>query len=196
MGEAERLQGRRAFVLAVVFAAVVLVQGLALARMAPLKEQVPYFIEVDSSTGEVRASDRVAQRFVPDELSIRYHLARWSENLLTVDQHSRNLRLPETATLLRGDSVEQWQALLKREEPLQKMIVDPQFMLLARVVSLAFLSRDTVLIRLELTDNRGGNRRVQITLSYAIIPPQSEVDVMRNPLGLWITNFGVTDERL
>jgi type IV secretion system protein VirB5 len=196
MGEAERVQGRRFFILAVTLIVVVVVQGVALSRMAPLKERIPYFIEVDSSTGEVRASDRVAARFAPDESSIRYHLARWSENLLMVDQHSRDLRLPETAQLLRGDAVEQWSALLKREAPIQKLVDDPEYRQQARVISLAFLPKETALIRLELTDNRRGNRRVQITLSYAIIPPQSEDDVLRNPLGLWITNFGVTDERV
>lgn len=196
MGEAERVQGRRFFVLAVTLIVVVVVQGVALSRMAPLKERVPYFIEVDSSTGEVRASDRVASRFAPDESSIRYHLARWSVNLLMVDQHSRDLRLPETATLLRGDAVQQWSELLKREAPIQKLFDDPEYRQQARVISLAFLQKETVLVRLELTDNRRGNRRVQITLSYAIIPPQSEEDVLRNPLGLWITNFGVNDERV
>lgn len=196
MGEAERVQGRRSFVLAVTLIVVVVVQGVALSRMAPLKERVPYFIEVDSSTGEVRASDRVATRFAPDESSIRFHLARWSVNLLMVDQHSRDLRLPETAILLRGDAVQQWSEFLKREAPIQKLFDDPEYRQQARVISLAFLPKETVLVRLELTDNRGANRRVQITLSYAIIPPQSEEDVLRNPLGLWITNFGVNDERV
>lgn len=196
LGEGERLQSRRWFVFTIALAIIVFMMALALVQLVPLKERVPYFFEVDRVTGEVRESNRVVEQFTPDETSIRYHLARWAENLLIVDQHSRDLRLPETARLLRGDATEQWQAFIRREAPVQKLVDDPNYRRQARLLSLAFLSRDTALIRLEVTDNRRVSRRVQITVSYVIIPPKSEEDVMRNPLGLWIINFSVTDERV
>lgn len=196
LGEGERIQGRRWFVFTIALSIIVFMLAVALVRLVPLKERVPYFFEVDRVTGEVSESSRVIQQFTPDETSIRYHLARWAENLLIVDQHSRDLRLPETARLLRGDAVPQWRAFIQREQPVQKLVDDPLYRRNARLISLAFLSGETALIRLEVTDNRGVSRRVQLTVSYVIIPPKSEDDVMRNPLGLWVINFSVTDERV
>lgn len=196
LGEGERLQGRRWFVFTLILAFIAFVLAITLLRLVPLKERVPYFVEVDRVTGEVRESERVITQFTPDETSIRYHLARWSENLLIVDQHSRDLRLPETARLLRGDAVPQWRAFIQREQPVQKLVDDPLYRRNVRLISLAFLSDETALVRLEVTDNRGVSRRVQLTVSYVIIPPKSEDDVMRNPLGLWVINFSVTDERV
>jgi type IV secretory pathway component VirB8 len=196
LGEGERVQSRRWFLFTIVLSIIVFLMALALVRLIPLKERVPYFFEVDQVTGEVRESSRVISQFTPDEASIRYHLARWAENLLIVDQHSRDLRLPETARLLRGDATAQWQAFIRREQPLQKLVENPLYRRQARLISLAFLSRDTALIRLDVTDNQNVSRRVQVTVSYVIIPPKAEDDVMRNPLGLWIVNFSVTDERV
>lgn len=196
VAEVPKAQNRKLVTAVGVLAAVTLVQGIALLSLVPLKERVPYMVEVETSTGAVRAMDAAAQRFTPDEKSIRYHLAKWAENLLTIDEHSRGMRLPQSYGLMRGAARDQWQALIEREKPLDRLAEDPLYRRQARIVSVALLSKETALIRVELTDTKRSTRMVQITLSFAMIPPSTDEEVFRNPIGLWITNFGVQDELL
>lgn len=196
VAEVPKAQNRKLVATIGVLAGLALAQGVTLMMLVPLKERVPYMVEVETSTGAVRASDTAAQRFTPDEKSVRYHLAKWAENLLTVDEHSRGMRLPQSYTLMRGAARDQWQAFVEREKPLDLLIEDPQYRRQARIVSVALLSKETALIRAELSDTKRAIRMVQITLSFAMIPPSTDEEVFRNPIGLWITNFGVQDELL
>ena len=76
--------------------------------MLPLKERIPYFVEADARSGEVRSSTSVAQIFKPDEKNLRFFLGRWTTNLLTIDTRSKEYLLPESYMYLRGAALAEW----------------------------------------------------------------------------------------
>lgn len=197
VAEAPKIRDRRLLTILVLMGMAIFTQGVALMGLVPLKERVPYMVEVETSTGAVRASARTATQFTPSELSVRYHLQRWIEDTLTVDEHSRGMRLPASYAMVRGNAIEQWRYLIQDiEQPIQRLRENPEYRREARIMSFSFLDSSQAMVRLELRDNQRASRIVMVTLSYAILPPQSDEDAMRNPIGLWITHFGVVNESL
>lgn len=198
--EMPKAQNRRLFVVTGALAVVCLAQGLGIMAMLPLKERTPYVIEIEADkqgnpTGNVIASNRTADTFKPNENNVRYFMARWAENLLAVDEQSRERKLPESYTFLRGGALNDWQRYITEQgRPIEKLMKDPSYRVTPELISISFLTDETAMIRVKLTDSKGVVVRVVMNVSFAILPPQTDDEVYKNPIGLWITGFGVTNE--
>jgi len=200
--EAPKVENRRLLALLIATVVALVLLSIGMLRMLPLKERVPYVVQVEMDTagrktGNVTVKEGGIERFTVSEANIRYFLGKWAINLLSLDERSKEIRLPESYSLLRGDALKDWtRYITETSRPLEKMVEDPMLRQRAEIISMVFLSEKTVMIRVQLTNNRNprNNKRVQITLNFALLPPETEQDVYRNPIGLWITTFGVNDE--
>lgn len=198
--EAPQMERRRLLVLLLMLVMAVLMLSLGMMRMLPLKERVPYVLKVEedsqgNATGRVDVAESDMAAFKPAEANIRYFLGQWATNLLTVDERSRDVKLPASYTLLKGQAIQDWNRYIMNEaRPLEALSENPEFRQRADLISIAFLTESTAMIRVKLTTNNGMERRVQLTVNYALLPPEKEEDVYRNPIGLWITTFGVNNE--
>lgn len=193
--EAPKVQNRRLLGALIAVSVVCLAQGIGIMAMLPLKERIPYAVEVETATGNVAVSDRLAQKFEVQETNIRYFLGRWSENLLSVDENSRGVRLPASYAMLKGDALADWQRYVTTQGgPLQILAENPEYRQRAELISITFLSDKSAMIRVKLTNANGEERRVQVNVTYVLVPPTSDEEVQRNPIGLWITTFGVQNE--
>lgn len=199
--EAPQVANRRLLSAMVMMGAGCLAMGLGMFRMLPLKERVPYVVKVEADatgqpTGNVTVqADAGVMQFKPTEAHVRFFLGRWAEDLLSVDATSKDTRLPQSFALLKGQGLEDWKRYVNEDaKPLEVLVKDPTYRQRAELISITFLTQDTAMIRVKLTNNKGLERRVQVNVTYALIPPQSDKDVYRNPIGLWITTFGVTNE--
>lgn len=193
--EGPRMENRRHIVIEILLGTALLFACGGYFFLLPLKEKVPYTLEVEKVTGNVVPTNNLASKFEPQERSIKYFLNQWAQNLLAVDEYSREQKLPASYAMVRGDAMGDWERVIsEQEKPLDMLANDPNYRRQARVVSIQFLSQESVLIRVELTDNRGKTRRVQIAARITLIPPTNDEEIMKSPIGLWITTFGVTDE--
>lgn len=198
--EAPQIEKRRLLGLLVAMAVAIVLLSLGMMRMLPLKERIPYVlrVEVDAKgheTGKVEVSESGVAAFKPTEAHTRYFLGKWAIDLLSIDERSKEVRLPATYALMKGQGIKDWRDYVNgNAKPLQVLTKNPDFRQRAELISIAFLTEETALIRVKLTSNNGRERRVQLTLNYATLPPTTDADVYRNPIGLWITTFGVNDE--
>lgn len=197
--ETPQIEKRRMLALLLLLVGAVLMLSFGMMRMLPLKERVPYVLKVEEDqmgnpTGRVTVSEGGIERFQPSEASIRYFLGKWAVDLLTVDDQTRKVRLPASYAMLKGDAIDDWNRYVSETgKPLELLTKDPNYRLRAELISISFLNESTAMIRVKLTQ-RNEERRVQLTVNYALLPPESEADVYRNPIGLWITTFGVNNE--
>jgi type IV secretory pathway component VirB8 len=197
--EAPQIEKRRILAALLLMGAALLMLSLGMMRMLPLKERVPYVIKVEedqmgSPTGRVDVVEGGIAKFQPSEASIRYFLGKWAVDLLTVDERTREVRLPSSYALLKGDAIGDWKRYVSDTgKPLELLAENPAYRMRAELISISFLNESTAMIRVKLT-TRNEERRVQLNVNYALLPPESDADVLRNPIGLWITTFGVNNE--
>lgn len=199
--EAPRIHNTRMTTALIVVAGVALLEGIGLWRMLPLKERVPYVVkeEIDASgkpTGHISISETGVAKFQVSEAHVRYYLREWAENLLTVDESTERLRLPASYKLLRGSALQDWQRYVRvQAKPIDALTADPSYRVKADLISINFIvPGKTAMLRVQLTDNKGNQKRVVVNLDFALITPSTDEDVYRNPIGLWITSFGVSNE--
>lgn len=196
----EKASGNRCRFFAVGILVVVFGQTVAIMQMLPLKERVPYFIDVETSTGRVTIADRVAHEFKPHDLNIKYHLKTWAENLYTLDSAlTQKHLLPAAAVMLRGKARDQYRTWLDEERPIERLQDSPPPYRSAEVISINFLTADdrVALIRIRAKERNGSllkESQYSITAHYVIAPPVSEEEAYKNPIGLYVTEFNVSKE--
>jgi len=194
--ESARLRDRRQWVVIAALSVSVAALSIGLATLSPLKERVPYFLEVEKATGRVEVSGQVAQRFEANEQAVRYFLGRWVQDAFTIDEATRQ-RILTAYSYMRGPGIVQFERLLDTEDPLGKLQQSSAFRRSVEIVTPPQIVADgSVLIRIQLVEGRDVVARKQISLRYVLIPPRDDDDILRNPIGLWITDLNVVNEAL
>lgn len=191
----------RLFVLALALAVIALAEALAMAFMAPLKTVVPYVIRVDKAGG-VSAAAAAAQRFRPDENQIAYGLARWVMNMLTIDRYltgdPKHNNVLEAYLMTRGEAAREFDEWFRKAQPLAAVREDPSLTRVVHIRNWVALQDGGMIFRVE-TVRRAMNakpvtRHLQIAIHYIVVPPQTEQQIMANPLGLYVTDFAITED--
>jgi type IV secretory pathway TrbF-like protein len=66
------------------------------------------------------------------------------------------------------------------------------------IVTVVPLDESVMQVRVRTETRAGGGEPrsavVQVTLHYAIVPPRTEAEIIRNPIGLYVTRFSLAEE--
>ena len=68
---------------------------LAFLIAGPLRQKIPYFIEVDSSTGRVGLSNRIAEKLTVSDKTQAYFLGLWTARVVTINAATLKDGLPK-----------------------------------------------------------------------------------------------------
>ncbi len=180
---------------------VAVVEAFALMALIPLKERVPYFLEVERVSGRVVVSSQAAKSFVPDENNKRYFISEWVKSMFAIDQlRTKELLLPRAKAMTRGKATTHYSAWLAKDQTIERMVESQKLSRSVEVKSISFVpgAENVVMVRAVFrVDEGGGVSREEgrvITLNYALIPPQTDDEILRNPIGLFVTEFNVDNE--
>lgn len=197
----EKAAAGRSRILVAALAGIALVEALTIMQMVPLKERVPYFVEVEQTTGRVMPSDRAAKTFVADENNKRYFIKDWVQAMFSIDQaRTKGILLPRAKAMTRSKATNQYSEWLDRDQTLLHMIEEPELSRSIELRSISFVpgAESVAIIRaLFHTEGKYGGRKSEgkvITVTYALIPPETDEEILRNPIGLFITEFNVDSE--
>lgn len=194
--EAPRASNRRLMLVVVLLAIAVLGLTWTIKGMLPLRERVPYYVTVNQATGAVAVTNDTAQRYTPSQATERYFLAKWAVDLLQIDDNTKTKGLPDSYAMLRGPALGEWQHFVfDTWKPLDQLKQDPTTRLYATVDSSALVGDDSAVLRVSTHNAQGVyGKPVIVTVKFAILPPRNDAEVLRNPAGIWITHFEVTNE--
>lgn len=195
-----------AFALAAVLLA--LMEGIAILTMLPLKTSVPFFLEVDKLTGEVRPSERVATQFEPGsaELTLRYFMNLWAKRRLGLDPEARiaEREIAMAYVMTTGAATTQFDEWLDKERPFERIKREPGYSRDVELLPASFLSESVAVIDATVTERMLGNtmttRHQRLTLHFTLVSPSaagSDEDVKRrlriNPIGFYVTHYSLDD---
>jgi type IV secretion system protein VirB8 len=190
----------RAWFVAFLLMVVVVMQALALFQLFPLKERVPYVVEVERSTGRVAIAENVLQKFNVTQANVDYFLGQWIRWADGLNERSLSMELPTAATWTRGDAVRQLEDYINRTEVTKRLIKEPQRSQEVQVKTISYVNEGkTALVRYDVVMRSSGTEVSRVprllTASVALIDqvPGSEAEKV-NPIGLTITNFTITNE--
>jgi len=174
--------------------------ALALASLMPLKTIQPYVIYTDNA-GRIAADPVGAKQYRPDWNAVRYFLANWATKAMSVEPGLTRRNLEEAFRFLRdGAPTIFTEEIITRRKPIERTATEPTLSDLAQVIAINPIDDKTVLMRVrttEYTKTKPGHSKIEnysLTVRYEIAPPTTEEEIMRNPLGIYITHFSLTRE--
>ena len=184
---------------------VALVIGLALvasmtmnSMMLPLKTVEPYVINVNKESGAVTASSVRAQDYKPAEPEKKYFLARWIEQLITLDPGVSEYNLRQAFAFTRGKAIQEYTDYMNQTQPLRRLRDEKTLTRQVRIVSVGFVQDNVANIRFVAEERQIGSqpviKRYTAILHFEVVPPITEKDIIFNPVGLFITHFAITEE--
>lgn len=198
----------RAWAFAFAAILVALVEGFAIWSMLPLKTSVPFFLEVDKLTGEVRPSERVATRFEPGsaDLTLRYFMNLWAKRRLGLDPEVRiaQKEIALAYVMTSGAATTQFDEWLDKERPFERIRREPGYSREVELLPASFLSENVAVIDATVTEQMLGNtmltRHQRLTLHFTLVPPSaagSDDEIKRrlriNPIGFYVTHYSLDD---
>ena len=177
----------RYFALALLCASSLLVSSIALALLFPLKTVVPYVME-RAENGAVTPVPATAQRYSPGAAEKRYFIAQWVKKLLTLDRYFSEPYLSEAYLLTRAKATTEFTDWLRKNAPIADLQKDPSLTRTISISSVSLLQEEVALVRLATEKRSMSNpsavrEKFVVTLHFAVVPPKTEEDLYKNPIG-------------
>lgn len=191
----------RYFVWAVSVTILAIAQTGLIYSLFPLKQVVPYVIRVDAS-GEAKpdsAASGVAT-YNPTRAEINYFLGRFVRNLMSADARLTEANLKEAWNFVLGKAATEFTDYINRVKPIEMVRKDPSFSRTVNIRSITPVADRVMMVRVSTEDRTGITAPKTsfwvVTIHYDIVPPSSgeEESILRNPLGLFVTHFEITEE--
>ena len=181
------VQRARYFALALLCASSLLVSSIARALLFPLKTVVPYVME-RAENGAVTPVPATAQRYSPGAAEKRYFIAQWVKKLLTLDRYFSEPYLSEAYLLTRAKATTEFTDWLRKNAPIADLQKDPSLTRTISISSVSLLQEEVALVRLATEKRSMSNpsavrEKFVVTLHFAVVPPKTEEDLYKNPIG-------------
>jgi type IV secretory pathway component VirB8 len=187
---------------AVMTSAVSVSLVLILFLFLPLKKSVPYVVQVNKDTGEVSVpASQVSTAFNPSWDNKAFFIRRWITDLFTINQYlTVRITDPRAQLFLRGqNAIGEYQAFRSDDATFSRLVADPTLTRDAAVVNLTQIAgtENGAVAQVQLTTHTGGKETVEtklITLYYVTLPSTNVADLANNPIGLYVTDFKVSQK--
>jgi type IV secretion system protein VirB8 len=167
--------------------------------LMPLKQTVPYVLEVNKTTGEVVApQQQPASAYSPDWNVKMFFIRSWITNLLSINQYTFKTTDPAAQYLLRGNNAIAEFKQFRAEDGTYQNLVDHPNMVRnvdIRQVTPVAGTNNGIVAQVHTTTMKGGQVSTQdwlLTVYWTFIVTQTPEDVRHNPAGLWVTDFKVS----
>lgn len=195
---APRVDAARNFVAACIFAAAFLICALALAFIATHHTVAPYVLQATPEGAILPAGSKLVP-YTPGGAEKRYFIAQWVRHLLSIDQQLSETWLAETYQQTRGKATVEFTDWLKQAGPLRQLKDDPSLTRSVNIASISLLDEGVALVRAHCERRNLSNPSAQpekflITLHYATVPPLNEEAVLKNPIGLVVSDFQIGED--
>jgi type IV secretory pathway component VirB8 len=174
----------------------------ALVMLMPLKQTVPYVVNVNRTTGEVTVPQQQSwEKFDPDWMTVSFFLRRWVSDLFTINRYlTAQITDPRAQEFLRGtNAIAEFKEFRAQDQTYLRLAQDPTLVRNVTVKSITPIAgtKNGALADVELTTISGGVSKVEhrlVTLYWIILKPDNPKDAEQNPLGIYITDFRVSGQ--
>lgn len=133
----------------------------------------------------------------PDSDSIAYFISKWANSVFDINQSTIEQTIAESGEMAIGNATKQLQELRNKNNPFSLLRESPGLVRTYEYKTINFIKDDVALLRFKTTTrflDRVTETTYAMTVTFVRIKPVTRQQVMRNPAGLFISNFNVTEE--
>lgn len=199
-GARPTLERNRMFLIALVLAAGHVANGIGWNVFLPLKSVETYQVNKVEG-GRLVADGTAVGNWAPDNDSIAYFLNKWANSVFDVNRATIEGTLAEASELVIGSAKVQMQEMRRKDNPLVSLRDYPQYSRSYEFATLNFIKDDVALLRFRTISRLTPESQPTVvtyamTISFTRVKPTTRAEVMKNPAGLFITNFNLTEESI
>lgn len=188
----------RYFVMFVLVSLLMIALVIALISMMPLNRTVPYMVQVDKNSGIVTSKPIRAEEFKPGQPEQQYFIVQWVRHLLELDPYVTERNLADAYQLTRGKAIEEFTDFINKTQPIKRVKTSTSLTRSVNVRSVSFVDAGSAMVRVSTEERQLGQAVVTknyvITVHYTMSPPQTESEIIKNPIGIFITHFAINEE--
>jgi type IV secretory pathway component VirB8 len=197
-GARPSLERNRWFLIALILATGHVFNGIGWNIALPLKT-IETFQVNKAEGGRLVADGTPVGAWVPDSDSIMYFLNQWATNVFVVDRANIEGTLTAAGERVTGAAKAQLGEMRRKDNPLVALRDYPQYSRGYEFITLNFVKDDVALLRFRTIERLSPESKPKIvtyamTISFTRVKPTTRADVMKNPAGLFVTNFNLTEE--
>lgn len=199
-GSRQSIEANRWRIFAVALIAVTVIQATAIALMMPLKSIETIQINRDGQ-GRVAVANADAQRFSADDGVKQAWIIDWVTDLTEVNAVTWQRSVERATSRSLGVGVDQVRDYLNRAEnqPVQILYDKPNYIREFTRQSVNMLDTNVALVRYTLTSRvgPGSSKTVKsyaLTATLATVKQETREDVLKNPTGLAVQSFNISEE--
>lgn len=192
-----QVERNRYFLFGSIMAGAVIALSIAIMALTPLKTVTPYMIQVDN-IGRTQAVPAAVTEFKPSEAQLRYFLAEWVYQVMTVRPGITTPNLAKAFDKVQMAAIEQFRSHIAAYRPVERSVESPDNTADVSIKAVNFLPEKNALIQFSVIETeKSGGKKTQdysITIHYDTYVPQTEEQILKNPIGLVIKNFSLSRE--
>lgn len=191
-----QLQRNRLFVVTVGLILVCTIMGIALVRLVPLKTVVPVLVH-EHAGGRVSVQQlQINGAFTPTSASIDYFAALWAKDLLSLSGSLTEKQLTHAYRLTRGNATDEFKQFISNNDPLGTLQEFPHRTKTVSVQSISPVKGNILVIRvdthtLDVPNHYNNSENLIVTVTYQISPPNTAKEILKNPIGFYVTDFQI-----
>lgn len=192
------IDARRNFLLACIFALAFLGVTVALVVVVKGRTIQPFILQA-ADDGAVRPAAAQVRPYQPGAAERRYFLAQWARHLLALDARLSEAWLAEAYQQTRGKATVEFTDWLKASAPLRRLKEDPSLSRAVSILGISLVDDEVALVRVACEERSLANplplrHKQLLTVHFETVAPATEEAVLRNPIGLQITDFQVGED--
>jgi len=199
------VRAQQFFVATVGMGALLLLAIVALILLLPLKRVEPWVIAVreDGAVSTGAAAAVPLRDWTPSRAVLDRELNEWVRALMAVNaEYPKIVEADQRRAFARARraAVDQFREYIAKTDPYGRMRSDRTLLRTVQRNTVTYREAGFALVRVTTTERGSGlqtpqTKRWLVTLSYEFTPPSSTDELGDNPLGLYITQFEVEEER-
>ncbi len=186
------VHGSRWFVVSVLLLGANLLLGLALFSLIPLKSVVPYLVEANSEKLLVARPAKL-EEFHPDARFVKSEATAYVRNLMTIDPYLTRGNFQSAMRRSADKAVGKVKELIQTDQPFERLSKQPGLVREAVVTSVDTSQAGNILVTVTTNERLSQNPPIvenwRFTLHYKTVPPETEAQLMDNPLGINFVYF-------
>lgn len=133
----------------------------------------------------------------PDSDSIAYFISKWGNSVFDINRSTIEQTIAESGEMVVGNATKQLQEFRNKNNPFSMLHESPGLVRTYEYKTINFIKDDVALLRFKTTTrylDKVTETTYAMTVTFIRIKPVTRQQVMRNPAGLFISNFNVTEE--
>lgn len=166
--------------------------------MLPLKTVEPYIITINEATGAPDARRARAQDYEPGEKEVQYFLARFASLMWEIDRFKSKENLIQAAGMTIDEGAAKLNDWINETNIFGRLRENDSLTRTVTISSVTALGKEAAIVRIT-TLERGLNtpekrEKWLLTLHFRFVPPETESDILKNPLGIYIHNLTIQED--